>query len=260
MSHASPQVAIFAATGAISRGVARAFAEQGATLWLAGRDERVDTFADELRDATGGSVRVGHVDATRPDQVGGFLDRIVAETGHIDVVFNGIGGPPTELRYPAPSVELSVEDFLVPLERIVGSQFLTAREAGARMAQHGSGSIVLLSATLSGMTAPNMAGISATCGAVEAMTRALAGDFGPRGVRVNCVRGSAMPETRTIRQTSAGQAAILGGPMPISPPPIGRPVTVADTAAAAAFLGSPAAGGIHGQVLTVCGGQFVGQG
>jgi 3-oxoacyl-[acyl-carrier protein] reductase len=71
------------------------------------------------------------------------------------------------------------------------------------MIQQCSGAIVTLSATLSGMTAANMAGISATCGAIEAMTRSLAGEFGRAGVRVNCVRGSAMPETRTIQETMA---------------------------------------------------------
>lgn len=250
---------IFAATGAISRGVARALAERGATLWLAGRDARVEELAAELR-ALGAEASATIVDATDEAEVGAFVGRVRAKAGKIDSVFNGIGGPPAELGYPKPTVELSVASFMIPLERIVGSQFATAREAGRVMSEQGHGAIVTLSATLSGTTAPNMAGITAACGAIEAMTRALAGDFGPRGVRVNCVRGSAMPETRTIQQTFAGQSALRGAPRPMSPPLLGRPVTVADTARAAAFLATNASAGITGQVLTVCAGQFVGQG
>lgn len=251
------QVLIFAATGAISQGVADAFARRGLTIWLAGRDERVDAIAAPLRAHT--TVHTAVVDATDADQVRAVVQR-VATHGELSAVFNGIGGPPAELRYPRLTVESSVEDFLTPLQRIVGSQFLTSREAGKVMAQQGRGAIVTLSATLSGMTAANMAGISATCGAVEALTRSLAGDFGRFGVRVNCVRGSAMPETRTIQHTMAGQTAILGEPMPMSPPPLGRAITVAETAATAVFLASDAASGLTGQVVTVCGGQFVGQG
>jgi len=251
---------VFAATGAISRGVARAFAQAGATVWLAGRDrDRTEALAAELRETTRATVHPATVDATHDGQVAGLLDRVQETAGRIDAVFNGIGDRPANLAYPKPTVEASVADFLRPIERIVGSQFLTAREAGRRMAgQPRGGAIVTLSATLSGMAVPNMAGITATCGAVEAMTRALAGDFGPQGIRVNCVRGSAMPETRTIQETFAGQAAILGEPAPMAPTPLGRPITVEETAATALFLASPAASGITGQVVTVCAGQFVG--
>ncbi|MEL6342512.1 MAG: SDR family oxidoreductase [Myxococcota bacterium] len=254
-------VLIFAATGAIAQGVARAFAAQGATLWLSGRDRRVEALAAAISDETGVMAHCGIVDATDAAEVAAFVERAAREGGRVDAVFNGIGGTPAQLAYPRLTVEASVEDFMLPVRHILGSQFLTAREAGRVMsAQPSGGAIVTLSATLSGMTAPNMAGITAACGAIEAMTRALAGDFGSAGVRVNCVRGSAMPETRTIQQTFAGQAALMGDDGPATLPPLGRPITVADTASAAVFLASPLASGITGQVLTVCAGQFVGQG
>lgn len=85
-----------------------------------------------------------------------------------------------------------------------------------------------LSATLSGGTFGYMAGISANCGAIEAMTRSLAGAFGPAGVRVNCVRGDAMPDTRTIQETQAGQAQLADldpAEMQLPPGPFGRAVT-----------------------------------
>lgn len=258
MSDVPHHAIVYAATGAIATGVARALGHAGATVWLAGRDDRVHTLAATL--ATAGIDAHAHiVDATDAGAVSEHLDTVREAAGRIDSVFNGIGGPPAELQYPRAAAEMTVADLLTPIERIVGSQFLTAQQAARHMADQGHGAIVTLSATLSGMTAPHMAGITAACGAVESMTRALAGEFGPAGIRVNCVRGSAMPETRTIQHTSAEQAAILGQPMTFAPPPLGRPTTVADTAATATFLamGAP---GVTGQIFTVCGGQFVGQG
>jgi 3-oxoacyl-[acyl-carrier protein] reductase len=105
--------------------------------------------------------------------------------------------------------------------------------------------------------AAHMANITAACGATEAMTRALAGELGPSGVRVNCVRGSAMPETRTIQETFAAQTRITGRAPEIAVPPLHRPITVAETAATVAFLASDLSSGTTGQTLTVCAGAFV---
>jgi 3-oxoacyl-[acyl-carrier protein] reductase len=162
-----------------------------------------------------------------------YVNRVVETVGGIDAVFNAIGLPPAELGYPAPSTTQDLEMFLEPARVIVGSTFVTARAAAVPMMRQGHGPIVTLSATLSGIAAPYMAGISAACGAIEAMTRSLAGEFGPAGVRVNCVRGSAMSETRTIRETSAGQARLQGiepDEMQLPSTALGHPITVAEVA------------------------------
>jgi NAD(P)-dependent dehydrogenase (short-subunit alcohol dehydrogenase family) len=143
-----------------------------------------------------------------------------------------------------------------PLNVILGSTFLTSRAVSRVMGQQQAGSIVTLSATLSVMTAPFMAGITAASAGIEGLTRSLAGEFGHSGVRVNCVRGNGMPETRTIQETSAGYGR-LGITVPMSLPPLGRPITVKETAQAAAFLLSDHASGMTGQVITVSAGAFV---
>lgn len=251
------QILVFAASGAIAGQVARTCAAQGATVWVSARrgdaaEKLATTIAEE-----GGSAHPAVVDATDPDAVAAHVADVVAQAGHIDVVFNGIGARPAALHYPARLADLDLDGFLAPIRLIVGSQFLTSRAAGLVMADQGHGAVVTLSATLSGMTAAHMANLTAACGAIEAMTRSLAGELGPRGVRVNCVRGSAMPETSTIAETGAGQAAITGAPPDFGTPPLGRPITVAETAATAAFLASDLASGTTGQTLTVCAGQFV---
>ena len=254
----SKNILVFAATGAIASGFAVKVAQEGAHVYLSGRNEaKLKEVAGAIT-AAGGQATVNSVDATDSNAVRAYVYAIAEAAGHIDGVFNGIGGRPIDLAYPEVSTTQSLEHFMIPLQLIVGSQFLTSREVGKHMVKQGSGSIVILSATLSSMTAANMAGISAACGGVEAMTRALAGEFGPAGVRVNCVRGSGMPETRTIQETVAGQIALTGQPPSMVLPPLGRPITVADTVSAAAFLISDLASGMTGQIVTVCAGSFVG--
>lgn len=257
----SKNVLVFAATGEIGSEVARTFAREGAHVWLSGRDaDPLEKLAGSI-EADGGKASANVVDATDPDAVAAYVDRVSETEGGVDAVFNAIGLPPAEMGYPAPSTTQDFELFFKPLQIILGSAFITARAAAGPMMRQGHGSIVTLSATLSGIAAPHMAGISATCGAIEAMTRSLAGEFGPAGVRVNCVRASAMPETRTIRETSAGQTRILGiepGEMQLPPTALRRPITVTETAATAAFLASDASSGMTGQVVTVAAGDVVG--
>jgi 3-oxoacyl-[acyl-carrier protein] reductase len=251
-------VLVFAATGAIASEAARKFAREGAQVFISGHNgDLLEEIAAGIRNS-GGRVQADVVDATDSQGVQAYVDRIAEQTGRIDGVFNGIGGRPVDLRYPQSSITQSIDDFMVPLQHIVGSQFLTSRAVGGQLMKQGTGgAIVILSATLSGMTTPNMAGISAACGAVEAMGRALAGEFGPAGIRVNTVRGSGMPETRTIQETIAGQISLTGEPPKMTLPPLGRPISVAETVATAAFLMSDEASGMTGQVVTVCAGAFV---
>lgn len=250
------EVVIFAATGAIGSGTARAVAGAGGRVWLSGRSQKaLDALTTEIR-AAGGEAEAEVVDATEERAVEAYVQRVGERAGKIDGTFNAIGGRPAELGYPAPAASTTLTDFMRPLNTILLSTFLTSRVVGRVMAQQKQGSIVTLTATLSRMTAPFMAGISATCSAVEGLTRSLAGEFGPAGVRVNCVRGNGMPETRTIQETVAGYIE-LGYAIPMSLPPLGRPITVAETAAAVVFLLSDAASGITGHITTVSAGAFV---
>lgn len=260
MSLADSTALVLAATGAVGSEAARTLAREGAYVWLSGRDAgRLGALADEIR-AQGGRAEAHVVDATDADAVQSYVDRIVKEAGEIGAAFNAVGLPPAELGYPARADDLDLDTFMRPVHIILGSTFLTTRTVGAQMARQGSGSIVTLSASLSGMAAPFMTALSATCGAVEAMTRAFAGEYGQAGVRVNCVRATAMPETRTIQETAAGSARLAGVPVETMTFPstlIGRPITTADTARVVAFLASNASGGMTGQVVNVCGGQLL---
>lgn len=258
MSLTGKHIAIFAATGAIAGEVARQSAAAGAHVDLSGRDAHaLDTLASQITES-GGSTSVAVVDATDPAAVDAYVDRLAANGG-IDAVFNGIGPRAAEAHYATPSDVISLDRFLFPFDLIVGSTFLTSRATARHMTAQGHGSIITLSASLSGLTTPFMAGISAACGGIEAMTRSLAGEYGPAGVRVNCVRANAMPETRTIQETGAQMAQNLGIDMMMSPAvsPLRQPVSIADTAAAVIHLASDSSRMVTAQVLNVCGGVLV---
>jgi NAD(P)-dependent dehydrogenase (short-subunit alcohol dehydrogenase family) len=245
-------VLVFAATGAIGAQTARVLAREGARVWLSGRDRaRLEVLGEEI-----GAAGAHAVDATDPAAVEAYVGGL----SRVDGVFNAIGLTPAQLGYPARSAELDLDTFMRPQQVILLSTFLTSRTAGARMAAEGGGAVVTLSASLGGLAIPFMAALTATCGAIEAMTRSLAAELSPGGVRVNCVRGDAMPETTTIQETMAGTARVLGiapealPPMP--PTALGRPLTVADTAATVAFLLSDLASATTAQVVDV-GGQVL---
>lgn len=249
------EIIVVAATGQIGGVTARTLAREGARVWASGRDAAaVARLVADVR-AGGGRAEGDVLDATDPGEVDRYVASVAERAGRVDGVFNAIGLTPAELGYPAPLPALDIDAFMRPQRVILGSTFLTSRAAGGVMAQQGGGSIVTLSAALSGLAVPFMAALTATCGAIEAMTRSMAAELGTAGVRVNCVRGSAMPETTTIQETFAGTARILGfdDPARMPPPPGGvlPPITVAQTAAAVAFLMSDAAAGTSAQVVDV---------
>lgn len=258
--HRTRNILVFAATGAIGSGTARVLADRGAHVWVSGRDgQRTRALANELT-AAGGAATAHVVDATDPKEIDAYLGEVVDTAGRIDGSFNAIGLPPAELGYPARSDDLDIGVFLRPMQVILASTFATSRASARAMAGAGEGAVVTLSSTLTGGAFGFMAALTATCGAIEAMTRALSGEYGPAGVRVNCVRGDAMPETSTIQQTGAAQMALMGVDGPQDPPatPLGRPLTVADTAKAVAFLLSDEASGLSSQVMTVSGSPLAG--
>jgi NAD(P)-dependent dehydrogenase (short-subunit alcohol dehydrogenase family) len=262
-------IVIFGGSGSIGAATARHAAASGARVWVSGRREAAVKEAVDSILALGVAADVvtgDVVDATDQAAVDSYVDRVAADLGtrgeRIDGTFNAIGATPTELGYPAVSTDLDLDTFLKPVHHILGSTFLTSRSVARHMARQGGGSIVTLSASISGSFVPWMAALTATCGAIEAMSRQLATEFGPMGIRVNCVRGDAMPDTRTIPLTAAGSAAIAGvspeqflASLPV--PPLG-PVSKDDTAATVGWLLSDGARTISQQVLDVSSRGLVG--
>lgn len=254
---------IFGTGGAIGSQVARVFAREGAAVFLSGWHlESVEKVAKEIH-ALQGNAEAAEVDALNEEAVNAYLDRVVKQARKIDIVFNAMGRQPVEYDNGVPSTEVPFEKFLIPMTTHAASQFLTARSAVRHMIPHRSGVVVFLSATPAVIAAPFIAGISASFGAVEGMTRCLATEWGSSGIRVACVRPGGMPETRTIRQTWEAMARSAGIPKDAFAEAVRerallkRVSTVAETAEVVAFVASDRASSITGAIINASCGEVL---
>ena len=184
---------IYGAGGSIGGTVARVFADEGATVFLAGRTlSALERIAEEIS-ATGGSVETAEVDALDEQAVERHLDDVVGRTGGVDVSFNAISIR-GELQ-GTPLIRMALEDFRLPITMGVETHFLTAGAAARHMVERGSGVILTLTASASRLAGPLMGGFGVACAAIESFTRCLAGEVGPQGVRVVGLRSEGIPET-----------------------------------------------------------------
>jgi NAD(P)-dependent dehydrogenase (short-subunit alcohol dehydrogenase family) len=253
---------IFGAGGAVGAAVAKEFAAQGATVFLSGRTlGAVGQVAQEIH-RDGGVAYAAQVDALDEQAVNAYLDRVAHEAGSIDIHLNVIGPQPKDFGNGTSTLELPLEQFLLPLSTMVPSQFITARAAARHMVQQHSGVILFVTAVPArGVTASTA--IGAAFGAMEALLRCLAADLGPAGVRVVGIRSGAMMETRTIQQSAENVAHTLG----ISKAQVvsrfeqatllRRLPTVADTARLAAFLVSDVARTLTGAIVNASSGSII---
>jgi NAD(P)-dependent dehydrogenase (short-subunit alcohol dehydrogenase family) len=199
---------VYGAGGAIGGAVARAFASEGARVFLAGRSlAAVDVVAEDIGDA-GGSAETAEVDALDERAVDEHLESVVDRAGRLDISFNAIGIPNPKVR--APLVEVDVEQFCLPIATYTTSYFLTARLAARRMLVTGSGVIMTVTAPPSRTGVPFVGGGGPAMAAVEALTRGLSAELAPHGIRVVGLRPQAIPETARIRENFESYAEASG--------------------------------------------------
>lgn len=191
---------VFAASGEIAGAVARAFAQHGAKVYVTAINlDAVEVLTREIK-AHGGQAVAGKVDALNEGEIDSYLQKIIAENGKLHMVFNGIGSYYKDAGSGTPSTIATFEQFMNPLKRICGSQFLTSRAAARYMIQSGSeGTILLLTASMSRTKTPNMAGFASACAAIEALTRVMAAEFGQHGIKAICICSGAVIETGKIQ-------------------------------------------------------------
>ena len=182
---------IYGAGGAVGGAVARAFACEGAKVFLTGR-----------RRAKG----IEELDALDEQAVDAHLQTVIDQAGRIDISFNAIGIPDTEI-VGVPLVDLEVEQFSLPITSYTTSYFLTARLAARRMVAQKSGVIMTVTAPMSRAAAPAVGGYGPAMAAKEALTRSLSLELAPHGIRVVGLRPHAMPETASIQEVFNLKAA-----------------------------------------------------
>lgn len=220
---------LYGAGGPIGGAVARAFAREGARVFLASRTKaKLDKVADEIR-SNGGVADTAVVDALDEPTVDEYVDAVVEQAGYIDISFNLIsyGG------VQEPLTEISVEDFTRPITTAMRTQFLTTRAAARHMIRRGSG-VILAFGGSGPHTLPGLGGFKVSLDAIEGLRRQWACELGPHGIRVVTLKTGGVPET--LPDTFPGRDEIIAGIQQATL--LNRTATLADVGNVAAFVAS----------------------
>jgi 3-oxoacyl-[acyl-carrier protein] reductase len=219
--------AVVYGAGSIGGAVTKAFAREGARVFVASRGrESLDRLASDV-----GGIETAVVDALDPAAVDGHADAIVREAGSIDVSFNVISHGDVQ---GTPFHEMELEDYVRPVETAVRSFFLTARAAARQMVRQRSGVILVFGGEGDPMRDYYLGGLQTAFHAMEAMRRQLAAELGPHGVRTVTLRSGGVPESipegfeRRAEITEMLEAATM----------LGRTATFEDVGNIAAFVAS----------------------
>jgi NAD(P)-dependent dehydrogenase (short-subunit alcohol dehydrogenase family) len=203
---------VFGAGGSIGSAVAKAFASEGAEVFLVGRsEESLQVVAKEIAEA-GGRARPDVIDALDEPAVEAYIHSVAQEAGGIDIEFNATGPRVSEYANLTPAVDLPADLFMVPVNTALKSNYITARAAAREMVKQGTGVIMFLTGSPARPHLPNVTAIGAAFGAIENLMRTMAIELGPAGVRVVCLRTALNPDSRTSKENADLSADRMGVP------------------------------------------------
>ena len=190
---------IYGAAGAIGGAVARAFAREGASVFLTGRQlAPVEALAREINLA-GGTAAAAEVDALDESAVDRHLQAVITQAGRVDVSFNAVGFPTTEI-VGVPLLDLDLAQFSRPIADYTRSYFLTARLAARQMVPHKSGVIMTITSIPAREGTTLNGGYGPAHAAKDALTRDLSAELAPHGLRVVNLRPHGLVETTTMQK------------------------------------------------------------
>jgi 3-oxoacyl-[acyl-carrier protein] reductase len=255
---------VFGGGGAIGGAAARAFARDGARVFLAGRTRaKLDRVARDIA-SNGGNAETAEVDALDERAVEEHSDAVAGKAGGIDIMLNAVGIMHVQ---GTPFAELSLADYAHPITAYTRTQFITAKAAARHMAKHGSGVILLLSTPGSRLPGTGYLGYGVTCAATEGFSRLLAAELAPSGIRVVCLMPHAIPEasaigshSREVFRPAAVRAGVTVEEMlagAAAGTPLKRLPTLAEVGDVAAFVASDRAGSMTGTVVNMSCGVLV---
>ena len=257
---------VYGGGGAIGGAVARSFAREGARVFLAGRTlAKLKSVAKDIS-AAGGVAETATLNALDEQAVNEHADAVATNAGRIDIALNAVGILHVQ---GTPFAELSLRDYAYPIVAYTQTNFLTAKAVARHMVKQRSGVILTLSTPGSRMAGQGWIGYGVTCGAIEAFSRILAGELGPSGVRVVCLRPDNIPEalaTSHSREVFEGFAKRYGTTVEAmlaerarTGTLLGRFPTLAEVADFAAFAASDGAGAMTGAIANLTCGSVVDQ-
>ena len=180
------KVAIITGAGSgMGRVAAQMFAAEGAKVVVAEFDERGGTETDRLVADAGGEASYIKTDVSREGDARAMVDHAVKRFGRVDVLYNNAGIMP-EADHSVTDTDVAVWDQVMAVN--LRGVFLGCKYAIPRMVEQGSGSVINISSFVAilGCSVPQDA-YTASKGAVLSLTRSLAVQFGPNGVRSNAI-------------------------------------------------------------------------
>ncbi|MCL8206550.1 MAG: SDR family oxidoreductase [Actinomycetia bacterium] len=248
------QVAIVTGGGTgLGYGIAERLGQLGARVVLVSRNpEHVEPAAERLRQQ--GIEAIGiPTDVRQPDQVERMVEETMSRLGRIDLLVNGAAG-----NFTVDAEKLSVNGFNAVVGSVLHGTFYCTRACGLKMIASGRGGRILnIVATYAWTGGPRNLHSAVAKAGVVTMTRTLAVEWARYNIRVNAIAPGPT-------DTEGARAALWSDPeisrRVLGRIPVGRFGTVAEVANAAAYLLSPYADFINGEVLVIDGGEWLGKG
>ena len=206
----------------------------------------IATAAQELSDASGRAVLGLVADVRDADAIAAAVNATHAHFGKLDTLVNNAAG-----NFLAPAAALSPNGFRTVIDIDLAGTFNASRAAFAMLRANQNGLVINISATLHYHGTPMQLHASAAKAGIDALTRNLAVEWGPSGVRVCAIAPGPIGDTEGMRRLAPGDIKAKH----LKTIPLGRFGLVDEIAAAAVYLRSAAAQYVTGNVLVVDGGQ-----
>ncbi|XP_063077954.1 peroxisomal 2,4-dienoyl-CoA reductase [(3E)-enoyl-CoA-producing] isoform X1 [Engraulis encrasicolus] len=230
--------------------IAEVFMRHGCDVVIASRNlERLTEAADKLTKATGRRCLALAVDVRQPDTINAAVDQTLQELGRIDILINNAAG-----NFLCPASSLSFNAFKTVLEIDTMGTYNTSKVVYDKWLKDHGGAIVNISATLGYRGQALQVHAGSAKAANDAMTKHLAVEWGPNGVRVNTVAPGPISGTEGYRRLGGPHAENAGM---FSSIPLQRAGNKTEMAHAVLFLSSRAASYVTGSILVADGGAWL---
>lgn len=245
--HLNDKISIITgAASGIGRASAIEFASLGATVVVSDINaEGAEATAEHIRSAGGTAVAV-HTDVTDETQVANLVKTAVDQFGRLDVLYNNAGG-----SRPTPTQDVSPADFRRVVDLNLNSMYYGIHAALPIMIEQGAGTILSTTSGAGLGAVPGLAAYGAAKAGMISLTRSIAAEFGPHGIRANIISPGSMDTTgfRMWLDSLPGSDEDY-----FSQIPSGRLGSAEDIARVAAFLVSDYSAYINGITVPVDGG------